>query len=174
MTKHILVVCIAIFALAWPTLSFAQDPTDNATSVEVMTVPAGDTPSYEDAAVPINELQFRESRSREEFQLKLTAMTAGLLILAVIALLLVTRGRGLSDRFSRTYLLTAIIFAGLYLVSAGYSNEQVAPVFGLLGTIAGFLFGRGTTDAPPAPVAEATVPPVQSARMQVSTEDGEA
>lgn len=37
--------------------------------------------------------------------------------------------------------ITLIISGALLLVVAGYSNQQVAPVMGLLGTIAGYLLG---------------------------------
>jgi len=36
-----------------------------------------------------------------------------------------------------------IITSGLTLVTAGYSSEQMSPVMGLLGTIAGYLLGSG-------------------------------
>ncbi|MAE63773.1 MAG: hypothetical protein CMJ18_05830 [Phycisphaeraceae bacterium] len=39
--------------------------------------------------------------------------------------------------------LTLIIVAGVLLVTAGYSNQQMAPVIGLLGAIAGYLLGTG-------------------------------
>lgn len=41
--------------------------------------------------------------------------------------------------------LTLVIASSLFLVTAGYSAEQVAPVMGLLGTIAGYLLGAGET-----------------------------
>jgi hypothetical protein len=37
--------------------------------------------------------------------------------------------------------ITLIVSGALLLVVAGYSNQQVAPVMGLLGTIAGYLLG---------------------------------
>jgi hypothetical protein len=43
----------------------------------------------------------------------------------------------------RFYGLTLIISGGLLLVVAGYSDQQIAPVIGLLGTIAGYLLGAG-------------------------------
>lgn len=39
--------------------------------------------------------------------------------------------------------LTLIISSALLLVVAGYSNQQIAPVTGLLGAIAGYLLGAG-------------------------------
>jgi hypothetical protein len=35
-----------------------------------------------------------------------------------------------------------IVFLAVFLVVAGYSDTQIAPVMGLLGTIAGYLLGR--------------------------------
>ena len=39
-----------------------------------------------------------------------------------------------------------VISAALFLVVAGYSDQQVAPVFALLGAIAGYLFGKSGTE----------------------------
>jgi hypothetical protein len=41
----------------------------------------------------------------------------------------------------RLFGLTLIIMSSLMLITAGYSNTQVAPVVGLLGTMAGYLLG---------------------------------
>lgn len=38
--------------------------------------------------------------------------------------------------------VTVIIVGGLFLVTAGYGNDQIAPIIGLMGTIAGYLMGR--------------------------------
>jgi len=40
-----------------------------------------------------------------------------------------------------------VISASLFLVVAGYSDQQVAPVFALLGAIAGYLFGKSGTSS---------------------------
>lgn len=37
--------------------------------------------------------------------------------------------------------LTLIICGGLFLITAGYSADQVAPMMGLLGAVAGYLLG---------------------------------
>ena len=38
--------------------------------------------------------------------------------------------------------VTLIIVGSLFLVTAGYGNSQIAPIIGLLGTVAGYLLGR--------------------------------
>lgn len=39
-------------------------------------------------------------------------------------------------------IVTLIITATLFLITAGYSSVQIAPATGLLGTIAGYLLGK--------------------------------
>jgi hypothetical protein len=44
---------------------------------------------------------------------------------------------------SLKYLSVSLIIVGsLFLVTAGYGNSQIAPIIGLLGTVAGYLLGR--------------------------------
>ncbi|AWI25794.1 hypothetical protein HYN49_07700 [Flavobacterium pallidum] len=38
--------------------------------------------------------------------------------------------------------VTVIVIGSLYLITAGYTNDQIAPAMGLLGTIAGYLLGK--------------------------------
>jgi len=45
--------------------------------------------------------------------------------------------------------ISLVVIAGLFLIVAGYSQNQIAPMMGLLGTIAGFLMGK-TDNKPPA------------------------
>ena len=45
--------------------------------------------------------------------------------------------------------LTLIITGAILLVTAGYSNQQMAPVIGLLGAVAGYLLGAGEKESQP-------------------------
>jgi hypothetical protein len=38
--------------------------------------------------------------------------------------------------------LTLVVTAGMFLIVAGYSQDQAAPLMGLLGTVAGYLLGK--------------------------------
>jgi|SRR5688572_13776807 hypothetical protein len=42
----------------------------------------------------------------------------------------------------RTVATTLIITFAVFLIVAGYSDQQIAPAMGLLGTIAGYLLGK--------------------------------
>ena len=46
-----------------------------------------------------------------------------------------------------------IIGAAVFLVVAGFSEHQITPVIGLLGTIAGYLLGKSTSGDSQAPAA---------------------
>ena len=48
-------------------------------------------------------------------------------------------------------LVTLVITSALFLIAAGFSNNQIASAMGLLGTIAGYLLGRSHSDEAPAP-----------------------
>lgn len=42
--------------------------------------------------------------------------------------------------------LTILVTAGAFLTTAGYSQTQIGPMVGFLGTAAGFLLGKGSAD----------------------------
>jgi DMSO reductase anchor subunit len=56
---------------------------------------------------------------------------------------------------SRAMIVITVITGSLLLITGGYSNEQIAPAFGLFGTIIGYMLGRmsqsnGSKETPPA------------------------
>jgi len=52
------------------------------------------------------------------------------------------------EEYVRLIGILLVVFGALFVMAAGWSKEHAAPVFGLLGTIAGFLLGRQSS--PPA------------------------
>jgi len=74
-----------------------------------------------------------------------TQLSLGLSIFALISLVLASiliAKRRNAEQVLRTFGILVIIFAAIFLVVAGYSDTQITPVIGLLGTIAGYLLGR--------------------------------
>jgi hypothetical protein len=63
------------------------------------------------------------------------------------------KGRDM-DAVLRVLGTLTIIIAAIFLVVAGYSDRQVAPAMGLLGTIAGYLLGRRDVQHPAESTAE--------------------
>ena len=76
------------------------------------------------------------------FEFHLTVITAALGVFMALLLSVMAWKTGITEDFVRSFMVVIIVFGALYLVVAGYSDEQTAPVFGLLGTIAGYIFGR--------------------------------
>ena len=44
----------------------------------------------------------------------------------------------------RSFVATLVIIAGLFLISAGFNQDQIAPVIGLLGTVVGYVLGSSS------------------------------
>jgi hypothetical protein len=64
----------------------------------------------------------------------------------LIAAFLVRSGKS-AESVLRIFGTILIIIASLFLVVAGYDSQQIAPVMGLLGTIAGYLLGKESKDS---------------------------
>lgn len=64
----------------------------------------------------------------------------GLVVLLIAAFLI--RGGKSAESILRVFGTITIIVAAVFLIVAGYSDRQISPVIGLLGTIAGYLLGK--------------------------------
>jgi len=69
----------------------------------------------------------------------------GIILIIVLACLLHRKVDG--EMIMRVFSIPLIILAGVFLILVGYTENQLAPMFGILGTIAGYLFGRETSKA---------------------------
>lgn len=79
--------------------------------------------------------------SRLEFQLSLYILGFGILLI-LLEIYIVRLKNISSEETIKLVVITIIIVSTLFLITAGYSNDQIAPAVGLLGTIAGYLLGR--------------------------------
>lgn len=61
---------------------------------------------------------------------------------------LISKGRQ-PEPLLRAFGTILIIISSIFLVVAGYSDKQIAPVMGLLGTIAGYLLGKSSSPSKP-------------------------
>jgi hypothetical protein len=86
--------------------------------------------------------EFFSSRTPYEFWLTCMIIAFGL----TVVLLLLWHLRTIVDRHAedvgRAVVIVTVIVGTLILVTAGYSNDQIAPAFGLFGTIIGYILGR--------------------------------
>jgi hypothetical protein len=81
-----------------------------------------------------------------EFGLSLGVLLFGLttIIMEIYIIKIKKLGPELLVKF---IIVTLIITATLFLITAGYDNNQIAPAIGLFGTVAGYLLGKASGNA---------------------------
>lgn len=52
---------------------------------------------------------------------------------------------GWNREMTRLFVSIVTITGGLFLITAGYSDQQIAPMFALLGTMLGYIFGKSSS-----------------------------
>ena len=78
--------------------------------------------------------------SQGEFTLTLILFVFG--IVAILAFYMLARNEKVTPFVMRIYVIIVIVFGTLLIVSSSYTTQQIAPVVGLFGTIAGYLLGK--------------------------------
>ena len=89
------------------------------------------------------EIQKKNSFPFSDFEviLSISVLLFGLLIIFTEIYLIKVKNFG-PEQSIKFVVVTLIIFSALFLITAGYSNDQIAPAMGLLGTVAGYLLGK--------------------------------
>lgn len=115
--------------------------------------PVADDPRLRNPPPPRAEPTIPPPRTGEElaaltfktpYEVWLTLLTV-VLAVSLIGLFCYVNRRDVADsNFSRHFIILSVIFSALFLIVAGYTEKQTAPVFGLLGTIIGYLFGMAS------------------------------
>lgn len=97
------------------------------------------------------------------------ALSVAVLVFGAAMLWLLTaclaKGYFSSTVFLKLFVLGAVVTAGLFVVVAGYTQDQIAPMMGLLGTLVGYLLGRegNQSEAPAAPGGDSPSAPKTAA-----------
>lgn len=81
-----------------------------------------------------------KSAYEDSFFLGCTVVGLGVFVLTCITYLIRTDKQ--VEGLLRPFATILIIISAVFLIVAGYSEKQIAPVIGLLGTIAGYALGR--------------------------------
>jgi hypothetical protein len=85
--------------------------------------------------------------SFREIDITLIVLAFGLL--ALVLLYLIVRNEQPKEFELRIFIVTILVFGSLLVISAGFGEEQLSPVIGFFGTIAGYILGRGDRDTRP-------------------------
>jgi hypothetical protein len=70
------------------------------------------------------------------------------LAILVMEFFLIKSDKIKNEHAVRVYLVTIIIYGSIFLVAAGYDNNHIAPIIGLLGTIAGYMLSGLKNEKP--------------------------
>jgi hypothetical protein len=79
----------------------------------------------------------------EAMTMSASVLVFGVIVIGIIAYLI--RIGSNTEELLKVFGTSLIIIYAIFLVVAGYSDEQMAPVIGLLGTIAGYILGRSSS-----------------------------
>jgi small-conductance mechanosensitive channel len=102
---------------------------------------------------------FFSAKTPYEFWLTCAILLAGLAFAWLAITFLRQIHRQQLDLATRAMTILFVIIATMVLITAGYNNEQIAPAFGLFGTIVGYILGRGAQQPVPGPLDEDEAPP---------------
>jgi hypothetical protein len=89
-----------------------------------------------------NLTRFFTTKTPYEFWLTCLIGVLGLAVIGALVVALRQANNTRAEDISRPVIVITVIIGTLMLVTVGYSNEQIAPAFGLFGTIVGYMLGR--------------------------------
>jgi hypothetical protein len=75
-------------------------------------------------------------------EVDLTLVIFALALIAIGVFYVLIRTEKATPYLMRMYVILILVFGSLLVVSSSYATEQIAPVIGFFGTIAGYLLGR--------------------------------
>lgn len=139
---------VVLFATAW---AIAQDttrqiptnpPPSNPATVGAQTTIAG----VEGQLVTLPDDRRAYLTFKTPYEYYLSALAVAVLFGGIVVLTLLSWRTGFTQDFARTFTILVIIFAAIFLLTSGFSQEQTAPAYGLFGTALGYIFGRIAPD----------------------------
>ena len=98
-------------------------------------------PSTLSAAQALPQVQAGSLFADRNLQLTLIVLFFGLLALVLLYLMVRHERAGAFEL--RIFIITILVFGSLLILSAGFGGDQLGPVIGFFGTIAGYVLGRG-------------------------------
>jgi hypothetical protein len=84
--------------------------------------------------------------SEPEIYLSIAVLAFGLILTILECIIIIKKDMGWNVDSIRIVGITLVVTAGLFLIPASYSNDQIAPLIGLLGTIVGYLLGKSSEE----------------------------
>jgi hypothetical protein len=116
------------------------------TSISAQQLPPPST--LQNPTVGGNLSQFFTAKTPYEFWLTCLICLLGLVIIITLTMVLRRVDNARPEDIARPIIVVTVIIGTLLLVTVGYTNEQIAPAFGLFGTIIGYMLGRLSSPPP--------------------------
>lgn len=116
--------------------------------------PAGDgsaqtkAEAQQPGTVVINGVRYYlTTKTQYEFWLALMTVVIGLAAMALVCFCFLFSNHlaPKTDDFVKLFAFVVVVFSAMFLIAVGYNDSQTAPVYSLLGTIIGYIFGREIT-----------------------------
>jgi hypothetical protein len=157
-----IIICLAVLIASDQALAQPSQPS-GATNQPQITLPTGanQPPRQTNNASKAGERPtdrepvYTTTKTPYEFYLAALTIFLGVSALVLVSLLFWRHIREKSDEFVKLFAFIIVVFSAIFLIVVGYADSQVAPVYSLLGTIIGYVFGREVGR----PAATATTPP---------------
>ena len=142
LSTAILILFLAELAVSQPDEVISSNTSASQTGSDQEFGPIESAISSETAS---NTDRVLKPRSNLELYLSLGVLTFGLILIIFTGIVAYKKNSGWDQEATRIFSVSIIVTAGLFLMTAGYSDQQVAPMFGLLGTIVGYLLGKSSS-----------------------------
>ena len=107
-------------------------------------------PELKNPQVGANLAGFFTGKTPYEFWLSCLICIFGLAVIYALLFGLRRSANARPEDVARPIIVVTIIIGTLMLITVGYNNEQIAPAFGLFGTIVGYMLGRYSQSQQPA------------------------
>ena len=106
--------------------------------------PANLPPVKPDEVTPTTAVGMVQEGTLSSFrEIDITLVVLAFGMLALILLYLIVRNERTKEFELRIFIVTILVFGSLLVMSAGLGEDQLSPVIGFFGTIAGYILGRG-------------------------------
>ena len=139
-------ICLIVCCFFCQIPAFGQD-SSTTSNIQVEADSAGDVsapPSIEKKTAPKTGKSSPVGWfSSLELWLSLSVLCFGLITLA-IEITVIKAGTFKPDDSIKLLAVTLIVISTLFIITAGFDSEQIAPAMGLFGTVAGYMLGKAT------------------------------
>lgn len=112
--------------------------------ISVTNSPPADPADSDDILEPEQMSSHASPFTSFEFLLSIIVLFFGLIVVS-LEVYLASKGIIRSEYAYKCIIITLVIVGSIVLITAGYSNNQINGVIGILGSIAGYMLAKGTT-----------------------------